>query len=337
VEGLGGGAGTPPTNWNIANAGGYTQDWSVGVIDGVRHAVLRLHGSPGGTNTYAIRFDGIGFITAAVGQTWTFSTGFILLAGTIPVTPTMVLRERGGASTPTTNLNLDGNFSTHRRFIVTRTLTVAGTNNITGEMVFSSLPGTVDFTVAFPLPDIKQRAWASSPIYTVDNTTAAVTRVAENISVPRSAWYNPAGMTIYADWNGRATVDRSIPVALHRDGTLRHYFYVNSNGDVVLFSFDGDNIFNQVTAFNIGTSTSRRLKSCVYWSNGVVKWVVARETGQLFENYAITPARSLQLTDAALNLKFGENTIRQAQDYVRDVRAFPRELTNAQMRDLCRF
>jgi hypothetical protein len=340
VEGLNGAAGTLPTNWNDGQTGTYTRDFSIGTINGVRHAIVRVHGTSTAVN---LRFDidGRNVVAASVGQTWTFSCGFVLLAGSIPVTPQLQLRERTGAGVSTgtpSNINLTGDLRTHRRFVVTRTVAAADVATINPEVIFPSMSGAVDFTIALPLPDLKQRAWASSPIYTVDNTSATTTRVADVMTIPRSAWYNPAGMTLYCDWIGRATVDRAVPVALHKDGNLRHYFYVEANGNLILFVWDGANIVAQ-TAFNIGTAAPRRIKAAAYFSDSVVKFVAASETGQLFENYALTPARSLQLTDAALNLKFWDATTpgRQAQSYIRDVRAFPRELTNAQMRDLCRF
>jgi hypothetical protein len=340
VEGLGGSGSTPPTNWNITNAGGYSRDWSIQLINGVRHAVVRVFGSPGGTNSFTIQIDGTGVVAASVGQAWTFSTGFILLAGTLPTTPLIRLVERsgGGSLLASSTQNLTGDLRSHRRFVLTRTLADATVATVNATWEIAGLTGAVDFTIALPLPDLKQRAWASSPIYAVDNTSATTTRVADVMTIPRSAWYNPAGMTLYCDWIGRATVDRAVPVALHKDGNLRHYFYVEANGNLILFVWDGANIVAQ-TAFNIGTAAPRRIKAAAYFSDSVVKFVAASETGQLFENYALTPARSLQLTDAALDLKFRDATTsdRQAQSYIRDVRVFPRELTNAQMRDLCRF
>jgi hypothetical protein len=342
VEGLGGSGSTPPTNWAIANAAGYSRDWSIQTINGVRHAVVRVFGSPGGTNTFVIQIDGSNLVAASTGQAWTFATGFILLAGTLPTTPLIRLIERsgGGSFLGSSTQNLTGNLSTHRRFVLTRTLTDATVATVNATWEIAGLTGAVDFTIALPLPDLKQRAWASSPIYAVDNTSATTTRVADVMTIPRSAWYNPAGMTLYCDWIGRATVDRAVPVALHKDTNLRHYFYVANNGDLIFSALDATgNLFSPPTAFNIGTAAPRRIKAAAYFSDSVVKFVAASETGQLFENYALTPARSLQLTDAALDLKFRDATTsdRQAQSYVRDVRVFPRELTNAQMRDLCRF
>jgi hypothetical protein len=341
VEGLGGSGSTPPTNWLEANLGTYTSSWSIGTINGVRHAIVRVSGTSTATN-YRIDIDGRNVIAATVVQTWTFSSGFILLAGAIPVTPSLRITERdsGGVliGSPTAVM-LTGDIRSHRRFVVTRTVSGATVATINADLIFTGLTGAVDFTIALPLPDLKQRAWASSPIYTVDNTTATTTRVADVMTIPRSAWYNPAGMTLYCDWIGRATVDRAVPVALHKDGNLRHYFDVRSSGELRLTLLDGADIISPPVAFNIGTAAPRRIKAAAYFSDSVVKFVAASETGQLFENYALTPARSLQLTDAALDLKFRDATTsdRQAQSYVRDVRVFPRELTNAQMRDLCRF
>jgi hypothetical protein len=347
VEGLGGSGTTAPTNWVevVAGTGSSTRTWSIQTINGVRHAVVRFVGTGLSGFSYRIDIDGRNVVAASVGQTWTLSSGFILLAGSIPVTPAFQLRERDATTAPisgaTSGTNLTGDLRSHRRFVHTRTLTEATVATINPELQFSGLSGAVDFTIALPLPDLKQRAWASSPIYTVDNTSATTTRVADVMTIPRSAWYNPAGMTLYCDWIGRATVNRAVPVALHKDGNLRHYFYVDNLGEVRLFVWDGATLLPTATllAFSIGAAAPRRLKSCLYLSDSVVKWVVASETGQLFENYAITPARSLQLTDAALDLKFRDTATgdRQPQDYVRDVRVFPRELTNAQMRDLCRF
>jgi hypothetical protein len=340
VEGLGGSGTTAPTNWVVFNQGSYTLNWSIGTINGVRHAVLRVSGTASGVNLLSLRIE-TNFAAASVDQTWTFSTGFILLAGSFPGPAVIGLRERdsGGFSLDATDLTLTGNLRSHRRFVVTRQINQATVLTINPELRFTALTGAVDFTIALPLPDLKQRAWASSPIYAVDNTSATTTRVADVMTIPRSAWYNPAGMTLYCDWIGRATVDRAVPVALHKDSNLRHYFDVRANGELRLTLFDGADIISPPIAFNIGTAAPRRIKAAAYFSDSVVKFVASSETGQLFENYALTPARSLQLTDAALDLKFQDATTsdRQAQDYIRDVRAFPRELTNAQMRDLCRF
>jgi len=186
-------AGTPgtlPTNWfyggSVPNAIS-KQVVGTGTENGIDYIDIRFFGTPSGSGSFNLFFEGLTQIAAVAGQTWTASFFVTLQAGTLTNLGTLVIGVNewtsGGAFVTGTNsaLTVAAGALGLSRQSVTRTLTGGTTAAVDLDFGFQLTSGqAIDVTVRLGWPQLEQGTWASSPIRT---TSAAATRADDVVSL----------------------------------------------------------------------------------------------------------------------------------------------------------
>jgi hypothetical protein len=195
-----------PTNWSItANANGVTSEIiGTGTETGLAYIDIKISGTPTGTGSVFINFDGATAITAATGQTWTTSAYAKLAAGAV-TNATCSLNIRGldaagvqvGTST-TTNFTPTSSGLNTQRSSVARALADAGVERVQGRALVAYTSGDpIDLTLRIAAPQLEQGAFPTSYIPT---TTAAATRSADVAYItPISSFYNSVEGTLFLE------------------------------------------------------------------------------------------------------------------------------------------
>ena len=240
--GVGAVAGTPgtlPTNWVQAALGsGLTsQVIGTGSQNGISYIDVRVSGTAGDTNGWALNFDASTQIVASSGQSWTGSLYVAITGGSTAGMSSTFFRiiERTGAGSYVTESNAAWNvatslFTTSSRLSVVRPLMGATTGFVQFGMYFNTTNGAaIDITLRIGLPQLEQGAFATSVIPT---TTAAVTRSADVASITGSAfsgWYRQDEGTLFASGDfvalGSTSFSRIVGLAGANTGIDEISFY----------------------------------------------------------------------------------------------------------------
>jgi hypothetical protein len=232
--------GTVPTNWDVVISGsGITREIvGTGTEDGITYIDMRFSGTGSGTAIPQIRPETTTQIVAAAGQTWTASYYLRVVGGSTAGIASFasIWQERDASGVTLNSVTASITAPTTaalktQRFILTRTLTDAGTARLTNRVQFTCTDGVpVDITFRIGLPQLELGEFATSVIET---TTTALTRAADVASVNTlSPWFNSASGTFYVEATtppGLAGFPNSIGIS---DGTInnRTLTYVFTNG-----------------------------------------------------------------------------------------------------------
>jgi hypothetical protein len=181
VVGVAGSGGSRPTNWTAVPNGLTTDIIASSLIDGIEYIDIRLFGTASATTT-EIRFEELNHIVASVGQTWTNSFWFQIIAQpSPPVNYRSVIYERTSAGSYLTDSTAV--FSATTSFLrneLSRTLTNTGVQRVQSGVSMSLVNGqSYDFTVRIGLPQMELGSVATSVIKT---TGSAQTRNADVIT-----------------------------------------------------------------------------------------------------------------------------------------------------------
>lgn len=185
VAGVVGSGGAFPTNWtrtwNSAGTGIVTTIVGTGTDFGLPYIDVRFSGTPTLANDGPIILPDI--ITASVGQTWTHSAFFKLVAGSLSgITSNFYILENNAGGVTSVTPTIGASFV---RSIVTRTLAGASTTTISPSIQFITPQNVAfDFTVRIYAPQVEQLPIATSPIAT---TSAAVLRPADAVTLSGAA------------------------------------------------------------------------------------------------------------------------------------------------------
>jgi hypothetical protein len=246
-----------------------------GTANGITYIDVRFSGTTS-TTQLVIRFDGIGTIAAANGQSWAISAWLAIVGGSAANTNNYTLAnnlfdsgsvyigEGPGislASPPT---------STFTRYSGAGTISNASTASIRPYFYFLFASGVaIDITLRIGLPQLEQGAFATSVIPT---TTTALTRNADVASMTGtnfSSWYNQTEGTFVTQTVGQNIASGATGVIVGvDDGT-------GSNRIIVAYSSPISNLFRVVSSgsdqanFTVGAISSGAISkmACVYKAN----------------------------------------------------------------------
>lgn len=184
-------AGTPGTVanfWTVTSTADSVTREVVGTAteDGLDCSDIKYSGTPSGTGSKDIIFEGTTQVAAASGQTWTGSQFTRLIAGALTnatVTRNVVERDSGGAALATTSATITPTSArvATQRTSTTRTLNNGSTAAVTNGLSVGYTNGqAINLTLRVCSPQLEQGADVSSVIKT---STVAVTRAADVLTV----------------------------------------------------------------------------------------------------------------------------------------------------------
>jgi hypothetical protein len=189
--------GTLPTNWGISGVGTLTQQIvATGVVNGINYIDIQLSGTTS-TTQFSIRFETSNGASGTNGQTFTYSTWFARVAGSLNNVTNISCNANlyDAATAYITTPGFTGFDSTVQPTSLIRragTLTIASATSafIQPQIAVSFNSGVaIDITLRIGLPQLEQGSFATSYIPT---TTAAATRAADVASITGTAfssWY----------------------------------------------------------------------------------------------------------------------------------------------------
>ena len=342
VVGTIGSGGSLPTNWSSFLQGSSTVTYTIegsGVENGWPYVDFGYSGTAN-SKVAEIRFEETTQTTAASGETWTGSVGMRLVSGNL----TGVSQIRGRvvaflAGATAQELGTDSLFSasldgSHRRFTDTATLSNTCDAVTTGFRVDFAASGAVSFVLRVYLPQCENKAYPTSPILPEASSPAAATRARDQISIPLPAeFFSNAGGTVYADMTAgpeRADSVRQVPWALYLDAYRRLYPYFIDNWK--LFAWDGSDIIPSTSGFTLSAGLSRH-RIAVYLSDSNMKWAINGAGGST-EDYSITPSATLGISSYNKLIIGSSNNTRCLNGYIKDLRYWPRELSDSEMASL---
>lgn len=190
-----GSPGTLPTNWTVNDAGfgvGVTRTISTGTQNGIDYVEFNYTGTPNATGSLQLRNDPITQITAASGQTWTYSA-FVSNPSAVGATNIRLallgVNGVGVQQEATTGATFVSDTAFSRRTL-TFALANAATVAVSGDVRVSFTSGVpVNFTIRIGWPQLELGAFATSPIRT---TTIAATRAADAITATTAPAFGSA-------------------------------------------------------------------------------------------------------------------------------------------------
>jgi hypothetical protein len=308
-----------------------------GTENGWPYVDVRFDGTPTGDPN--IVMGTTSDIGAADTEDWTVAVGIKIVAGDMTNITQLKLGSYLYDSTPSylANHNLV-NFtpdSTHRRFFSAATISQASTAYIRPVIVVDwDGAGDIDITLRVYLPQTENKAYPTSPILPTAASPATSTRAEEMNFLPLPAsFFDNDGMTIYCEVHGGGKSDagRSVPWALYLSGSRRLYPYMSASA-MVLWAYDGADVISDST---YGVSSTPELhKICVYLSDNDVKWAAKSDSAAMAGVNELSPPRTLAMSTYNKLIIGGSSNIRQLNGYIKDLRAWPRELTDAEFLSL---
>lgn len=330
---------TPPTGWIVIASGAaitYTRTTHQG------RSALRIAVSGSVTAGIQWLMQGTTTNVAANGQTWTMTMDAMLEAGALPGNFALAIQERtdAGALIATGNATRTLTRQMRRLEPYTRTLSGGGTvGRANDRLLVNSPAGDVSFTLLLVGPQFEQKPASTPLILPPLNTVAVSDRAASYQRIPVSALPSlVGGVTIRGEVEVEGVSSASGRQAfgsLYRDGSLRHYPYLDANGVWRLFGWDGELLFPQDIGYTIAAGRTRH-RIAVRWTDANVGWAVS-DGVNTYSKLDIVPDRSLQLANITHIYPASENTIRQLNGLVTDFRVTPGGLTDAELLEWVRF
>lgn len=325
--------GTAPTNYQVFANGATLSIVGSGYENGWPYFECRLNGTP--TQDPYVDFEASSTVSANNAEDWTTSVGVKLTAGDLTNISGMQLSLRqGGASDAFLSLLAGPDVtptSEHKRFFYSST-----TNNASIQFIRNRLTinwdgsGAIDITLRIYAPQLEQKAFPTSPILPPAGTLEARTRVADDVEVANGAWSNDNGAgTLYVNatlnapyvsgnlgWLGAGYgADNSNSI---RARAASSFSVVAVDGGATQASLAGPTI----------TGAGQNIKSAFAWDTN--------DFASSFNGVAQATDSSGTVGFGAAKLLFGiaGGSGQYPSQYVKDVRYWPRRLTNAELEAL---
>lgn len=211
--------GTLPTNMIVPSSVVSRSVVAVGMINGISYIDIRISGIPASATVQTITFD---TITASIGETWTTSGWFALIAGSFANISSDQFQLRAS------------NESGNTQFLPTATLTrVTNTRTLTGTSAtwtlryrFADTVTPVDFTIRIGLPQSELGSSVTSPIPT---SSLAITRAADSAMLSGSNFsqaYNASAGALVLECTTPSTLAQAVPASIN-DGTTNNALRVS--------------------------------------------------------------------------------------------------------------
>ena len=334
-------AGTPgtlPTNWIFVVGGGVTTSVvGSGTEDGWPYVDVRISGTAAGSAT-SLYFESSTQMVAAQGDDITDSIGLKITAGSLSnftgVRLAGVERTGAGASAGSLTGTTFSPGSTHKRYFENFTMAQATTAYWQPRLDFLQGTGAVDLTLRVYAPQSEDKAYPTSPVFPVVSSPAATTRASDDVTVPNGAWSNDnAAGTLYVEAVLNCTgVSGNF-------GTIGASYGADVANDYIRFRAAGLGSFNvvaedgnTVVVSTIGTQTISGPAHAVY---GAIAWdtndVVASLRG---ETQTYDTSATVGFGAAKLIASSGSGSTTFPSQYIKDLRYWPKRLTNAELEAL---
>jgi hypothetical protein len=334
-----GSGGVLPTNFfDIGNRlAGVGAVLSFGSSGGREYMEIAISGTP--TADLSLGLESSTQVSAADGENWTLAFDFVVVSGSFTNIDALTLNiiERtsvGGyvKATGTADLKslVDGN---ERRIFGTFTLSGGGTVAAAQPTIaLEHSSGAVAITYRIYAPQLEQKAYPTSPVFPTAASPAASTRAADSVVIANGSWSNDdAAGTIFVEFafthDGQASdsprvlgygADSSNRVDIYRDQAAESLFALLSDGGAT-----------QASLTNGTAPAATTKKVAVAWAADDVAFSVSGGTQQ---------------TDSSATIGFGAAVLRlgagagntNASDGldIKDMRYFPRRLSNAELEAL---
>ena len=308
---------------------------AIGSENGWNYIEIEFDNSSGASASWYMRFEPSNTIAAAVDEDWTFSCGFELVSGSLSgAVIDLDLLQHAGASFLS---SLGGtNFassidSAHRRFFKSFTLTEATADNIVPEIGMTVPAGAV-FTIRFYVPQCENLAFPTSPILPTVASPAVSTRAADDIVVPNGSWSNDNGAgSVFAEfaftYDGQASTYPRV-LGYGADASNRLDVYRDQGGEALYAVLtDGGTEQASITTSTAAAATTKRV--AVAWDANDVALSVSGGTQQTDTSASVTLGASALQIGAGAGGSNGAAGI-----YIKDLRYFPRRLSNAELEAL---
>lgn len=319
--------GTMPTNWLV---GAVTEVVGSGQEDGWPYVDVRYAATPG-ANVSLLTLES-SFVTsspAGAGVDWALSAGIRVVAGSTANINGFRLRLFQFSTVPAFLGAVQGpQFlpdAQHKRFYGVITTADASTDSVRPEIVLETSGGAIDITLRIYAPQLEQKAYPTSPVFPVVSSPAAATRAADVITVPNGAWEKSgSGFSCYIEMTTLGSSD-GVSLALGPDNNNR----LGIEGDGFVFLNTGASTLLN-SAYGGDTSAGANIK------------VAARLADA---NYAVSRSTVAQLTASTGNAtQYGGGTSTGRSPgggaltvqgfYIKDIRYWPKALTNAELEAL---
>lgn len=318
-----------PTYWSVS-AAGLTINYETVNINGWPGVRITLSGTASGNLQF---IADVGFTSSSETDVFTASAGLILEAGSLPTGFEFGLQHRNASSlVEADSAVITDADSSHRRYFLTGTVDTAGVDTTNWFMRAPSLAEAVSCTFVVLAPQLEESDYATSPILPDVGSPAASTRAADAITVPLGAWFDAAAMTHFMEY------------------TLPH----NSKAASTLYAFSiGDGGGTDVIAVGGYTAGSTARAYVVTSAAAVVNFsnanpgdgaTIKQAAAFAADDFALSVNGAAQQTDASCAVPTGHTTMYIGAYgngaghvnvmYVKDLRHWPRRLSNSELEAL---
>jgi hypothetical protein len=342
-RGVGGSTGTnaasvQPTGWAIrsdaaASFGVGTTVHAVETGDDPYYEVS-IDNTGGGATSWYIRYDSAGVISAADDEDWTFSlAGIQLISGDLTgfTAKLRFITYDGANSNPniSTGTDVTSYIGASRAFVFnSETISDADAASVVPDFVLT-VPADGVVRLRLYAPQAENLPYPTSLILPAGASTGASTRAADDIVVANGSWSNDDGDgTIFAEfaftYDGQASnfprvlgygADSSNRVDVYRNQATESLFALLSDGGAA-----------QASISNGTAPAATTKKVAVAWAADDVAFSVSGGTQQT------DSSATIGFGAAVLRLGAGAgNTNASAGVYIKDLRYFPRRLSNAEL------
>jgi len=305
----------------------------IGTESGMDYMQISLSGTA--TGDAVMYFEGSSQIPALTGEDWTFGLGMKVTAGTFPGNLLFWIRglTSGGSDSddigtqdPDPTSLLDGNI---RRFWASKTLNNnLGTTAYVRPAIYIDNPsGAVSCTFRLYAPQCENKAYPTSPAFPTAASPAASTRAADVISIANGAWVaDSADGSLYIE---------GVPNQLTKDGAFAELQAGSSSERVFVGHVSGN-----ARAFVVAGGTT----SASGVGNAAAIGTASKiAIGFAANDFAISSTGAAQTTDTSGNIPSGTYTLYVGSragggspltGYIKDLRYWPKRLTNAELEAL---
>lgn len=316
-----------PNNWSVFVQPGLTAVSSVLSVQGMDVVQVRFTGTPTGGGYHGVNLESAGGIavSSATPDIVTFTSLLRIVAGGLAsgASARTRLQERGGASSPATDVSmaatLDG---TWRPISNTRTITQRDTTYVIPSVLFSTPEGTpVDMTVQIALPRVEKGIWTSSIILPPVGTQAAATRAPERLASTTALLRNSKPATYFMEFYLENRADPNYNITLLREsgsGTNMAQVYIARGGTGLTATLQ---LRDATGAFSNGV-----LGDAVLGRNKVAMMIAPNLFAGCLNGG--TPRSFTSGTDYSSMSSFSASDIPGG---VRSLKVFPRTLSNTQL------
>lgn len=328
-----------PVHWQLYNLGGYTITKSDQAdYDGWPSVSLQVaHAAPNNGSYTEVLFEertsvGDGS-TNMDGETWTGSVCVELVAGSLANIRQITLRIRefnAGLSSigVTSSEILSAVDSSKRRFVASHTVDAGGVYLGFSLAVTANGVGAVDATFRISAPQLEEKAYPTSPILPEVSSPAATTRAADALGIADGAWSSSVASTWYID------AQMVQPQGL---GATRYFAGGNGNARWLYYSGQGLSFYDGATIYAAPNSATLAAGDTIkgvsaFDASGVsiaADFSLSVGTGVAPNLSNLDPS-----TPGGVGLGATYGAAAAASFYLRDLRYWPRRLSDAELQAL---